>query len=321
MNDCQMFEDQLEDFLEDSLTSQQKDTHLAHLASCDNCKLLLEACEVLEEEFKLSQSPAPVDFTKNVMAKVASASVLQVVSPKRSYKRYFATAALFFLVFGLGFFALNGDLFGQTTIPAEPAPMVAEPMPPVTDAVPDLTQNRSVSPTEEPPAPAQTFEPASQASATDMIEHFPINEDEHIHSFEVDSLDILPISFNPSLLNRLAFTQPWLWEDFVAYLQNGSYSHRFSTEDENRFYVTDPYNPGSYLYGLLTYNEENQQIVRVLGYHFTDGDFSRRVEMRVDDQGAATHYYHVNDMFTSGTPTTSLRSLIEFLARGSVVLH
>lgn len=320
MADCVKFQEEMQDYFDNTLDNKAQDALWAHLTDCADCALLFDAYEEVQQQLNTAFAPVPVNFTEDVMSKIQGTPVLQVVKPKRVRQRFFAAAALFFLVFGVGFWALGGGGFleEQQTVPDA---LLAAPI------VPNVEQrvfeyNWGTVETEDPVPPVTVQAEPASIEPSDFIADEIFTDDERI---ELAGIDMVQrgndsTSFDPTLFIQYIRDEPWSWEAFSTHLLRAGYHYYFSQEVEGVFFVPDPYNLGSYFYGFLSENEENEAIIQVLGYHLIGEDFSRRVELRLDETGVFQYYYDVPVLLHYGVLAENLRSLLEFLIRGNITI-
>jgi len=311
MTDCVKFQENLQNFFDHTMQAEEQDALLAHLETCADCTLFFDAHEEIGQAFSDMMEEPPEDFTANVMGKIGDASVLQVITPKRRRtKRYLSIAALFFLAFGVGFWALNSDLFDESPHAAPEA--LASPVPAIDSTL------RFALPEDEP-------EEAGDLHAVPEsmpLEHTP----EPLNTTPADAGDywdeqtivqLNATNFNTTLFDRYFRDDVFLWDDLAESLDRAR--HRYVLFDDvhgEHFQIFDPYNTDSYLYGLLERNMHNQLIVRALGYHFVGDDFSRRVELWFDEHGLVRYYHNVPDFLEGGTFSVQAQDLLDFLRQG-----
>ena len=310
MTDCVKLQENLQNFFDNTMQADEQDALLAHLETCADCTLFFDAYEGIGQSFADMMEEPPEHFAANVMGKIENASVLQVIAPKRRTKRYFGIAALFFLAFGVGFWAFNSDLFDESP---HAAPEAVAPPAPASD-----TTLRAAAPESEPVESGNAhiiFEPTPTAHPPEPMDTNPVEVDEYSDNETIMQLNTT--SFNATLFDRYFRDDVFLWDDLTESLDRAR--HRYVLFDDvhgEHFQIFDPYNADSYLYGLLERNVHNQLVVRALGYHFVGDDFSRRVEFWVDEHGFVRYYFDVPDFLEGGNFTEHMQDLLEFLRRG-----
>ena len=310
MTDCVKLQENLQDFFDATMQADEQDALLAHLETCADCRLFFDAYEEIGQSFTDMLEQPPEDFTANVMRKIENASVLQVIAPKRHTRRYFTVAALFLLAFGAGFWALNSDLLDES--PHVAPETAAAPVPAIDHTL------RIATPENEPAQLDSTdivFEPAPTTQSSVPVDTQSADAEECWDDETIEQLSTL--NFNTSLFDRYFRDDVFLWDDLAESLSRARYHYvLFHDTHGEHFQVFDPYNPNSYLYGLLEHNVHNQLIVRALGYHFVGDDFSRRVEFWVDEHGFVRYYFDVPTFLGAGTFTEHMQDLLDFLRRG-----
>ena len=310
MTDCVKLQENLQNFFDSTMQADEQDALLAHLETCADCTLFFDAYEGIGQSFADMMEDPPEQFTANVMSKIENASVLQVIAPKRRTKRYLSIAALFFLAFGVGFWALNSDLFDDSPHAAPEA--VASPAP-ASDSI-----LRAAAPESAPIEPNDAhiiFEPAPATHAPEPVDTEPVETGEY--SGDETIMQFGSTNFNTTLFDRYFHEDVFLWDDLTESLDRARHRYvLFHDAHGEQFQIFDPYNTNSYLYGLLEYNVHNQLVVRALGYHFVGEDFSRRVEFRIDEHGFVSHYFDVSDFLDGGRLTEHIQDLLDFLRQG-----
>jgi len=256
---------------------------------------MLEAYQAISDGLMDAEVEEPADFTQNVMRRIAPAiAALPEARPNRrpQMRRFIAAAAMLVLVAGVGFAAIWGGANEASPVAtAAPAAPYA--------AAPDFGVQRRVAEAhmEADSGGGLSCEYGDMSPAEMPFATADIQPEDAVEDCDRNNIDILavppdsarPLSIEHAFFDSYFREEPWIWSELSQALRGAGHDYEY---DGDTFSVADPYNPGSYLHGLLAEHPERpgERIVTLIGYRVRQGDAVREVKLYFDD-GAVWYYY------------------------------
>jgi len=309
MADCNKYLEWISAYIDGELSEAEQIELFVHLEACPACAQVLQAYQTLTFGIQDAEVDPPAHLADDIMAQILP-SALHVVEggrPRRGKRlqQFLTVAALFAVVGVIGFAHLFGGFGGEQTEGSLRMPA------PAMESQADVSMARSV----------EQNEFLTDEGAFDTQEQLEAaNEEEFDPQLSILGGDSEPIDMGNVFLDRFLLAptwtgEPWTWIELERIFEDYGYYFVF---DEGTFTVEDPYNPGSFLYGVLGgHPETGESFVGTLGYyfHFEAGRAGRRVEVRFWDgfYGEAQYYYAVPSFDTGGTRAQDWGALRAFI--------
>ena len=306
MKQCSAYFDQISSFVDGELSETEQIGLFIHLETCPSCQRALEMYRDMSGAFAYVDVAPPAGFSDRVMEQVTAMPQAMPVAQRHrtAMRRFVAVAAVFAVVAVIGVGSLWGN-FGGDSFEAAPMSVADESLDAALRAVPDAAVAES--------SDHLDFYSA-EALPGDMAE-YPLETEDPVPYEEDESGSIQMLDVNTTLLDTFLTGAPWHWDALSALLAGTG--HAVQLWDGGMFEVTDPYNPGSLLYGQLTDDPALTEdvMVTIIGYQFVYEGIDRRVEVRLQD-GMVFYYYNVTGAWAGGTRAADWESLRNYILHG-----